>query len=200
MWNRGFSAIGLVAMGSLLGTSDYAWAGEWVNVKAQWCGNTCSEGHDDAACLCEYNSGQSPSSPYSWNNCTGVPCCVWTSTYCSVGDPDCLCLMENGRDARMMREWCSPYSPIITCTSWYASASYSCDYDCTYESDCQISYPTSSPNWVFINGSAGQQCTGENETGFWSVAAWLSFLGSDTCTLNQQSPWDDFPLENEVCE
>lgn len=178
-----------------------AQAGQWVNVKQQWCNNTCSEGHDDAACLCEYNKGQSPYSSTSWNNCVGVPCCAWATKTCSVGDPDCTCRLDDGTDPLTMRQWCFPGSSHITCWAAYVSGSYTCSFDCTVEESCQINYPTSAANWIYINAPDGDQCTGENETGFWSFAAWWSFLaGADTCHLNQQSPWDDYPLENEICE
>jgi len=176
-------------------------AGQWVNVKAQWCGNTCSEGHDDAACLCEYQQGQSPYSSSSWNSCQGVSCCAYGTAICSVGEPGCSCELEDGGDPGHMRQWCFPSAPMVTCTKPYTSGTYSCSYNCMYEEECYISYPTSSPNWIYINDTAGLQCTGENETGFWSWAAFWSFIsGADTCHLGQQSPWDDYPLENEVCE
>jgi len=145
MWNRGFFFVALIVVASLLGTA-HAQEGQWVNVKAQWCGNTCGEGHDDAACLCEYNKGQSPSSPYSWNTCHGAPCCAWATVFCSVGDPDCSCVLEDGTNPERMRQWCFPDAPIVNCRAPYISGAYSCSYDCTYESECQINYPTSNPN------------------------------------------------------
>lgn len=200
MCTRGlrFGAL-IIAVSSFCATDSHG--GQWVNVSLEWCNNSCSEGHDDAACLCEYDQGQSPTSQYSWNTCYGVPCCAWATVFCSVGDPDCACTLEDGSDPGRMRQWCFPSAPIVTCIAPYISGSYECSYDCTYESECGISYPTGSPNWVFINATNELQCTGENETGFWSWASWRSFLfGTDTCTLNQQSPWDDYPLENEICE
>ena len=200
MRNRDSCFVGLIVVASLVGTA-HAQEGQWVNVKEQWCGNTCGEGHDDAACLCEYNQGQSPSSQSSWNTCYGAPCCAWGTVSCSVGNPNCQCRLEDGTNPQTMRRWCFPSSPIVTCSAPTLAGTYSCSFDCTYQSECLISHPTTAANWVYINGTSGQQCTGENETGFWSWAAWRSFLfGTDTCTLSQQSPWDDSPLENESCE
>jgi hypothetical protein len=200
MWNPGRCFVGVIVVASSIGTA-HAQGGQWVNVKAQWCGNTCGEGHDDAACLCEYNQGQSPYSQSSWNTCFGAPCCAWATVFCSVGDPDCSCELADGSSPERMRRWCFPDSPIVICRAPSQAGAYTCSYDCTYETECQINYPSSAANWVYINGTNGQQCTGENETGFWSWAAWRSFLfGTNTCTLSQQSPWDDYPLENEACE
>lgn len=193
--------IGLAGVLVLDPPAAQAQGGQWVNVSAQWCNNTCGEGHDDAACLCEFNAGQSPYSPGSWNRCYGAPCCGFITTTCSVNDPDCYCRLADGSNPGQMRQWCFPSNPIVICTSPYTTGSYSCSYDCTYETECHISAPTTSPNWMWINSTPGAQCTGENETGFWSWAAWTSFLfGTDTCNLSQQSPWDDYPLESPVCE
>jgi|GEM_PF-4905899 len=176
-------------------------AGQLVNVAAEWCNNSCSEGHDGAACLCEYQKGQSPYLESSWNHCVGVSCCAWQTTYCSVDDPDCNCLLDDGTNPGMLRQWCFPSNPIVTCTKANVSGSYSCSFNCTQDDSCAINYPSGNPNWITINGASGQQCTGENETGFWSSAAWWSFFtGANTCTLGWQSPWDDYPLENEICE
>ena len=200
MWQRTFCFVGLAIAASLVGPTNTQ-AGQWVNVKAEWCNNTCGEGHDDAACLCEYNEGQSPYSQSSWTTCFGAPCCAWGTVSCSVGDPDCSCELDDGTPPERLRQWCFPSNPVVTCRAPSIAGAYECSYDCTFEEECLINYPTSSPNWVFINGTNGEQCTGENETGFWSWAAWSSFLfGTNTCTLNQQSPWDDYPLENEICE
>lgn len=193
--------ISSLALGIFLLVAQPAPASQWVNVSAEWCGGTCSEGHDGAACLCEYDKGQSPFSPSSWNHCVGVPCCDWETVYCRVGDPNCACQLQDGSNPERMRQWCFPSHPIVTCTAPYTAGSYSCSYDCTYETECQINYPTNNPNWIFINTASGEQCTGENETGFWSWASWKSFwTGADTCNLSEQSPWDDYPLENEICE
>lgn len=200
MWTRG-SRLGalMIAISSFCALDSHA--GQWVNVKHEWCDDTCSEGHDDAACLCEYNQGQSPTSQNSWNTCHGVPCCAWATVFCSVGDPDCVCTLEDGTPPERLRQWCFPDARIVTCLAPSLAGSYECSYDCSFETECAINYPSSAANWVFINATNGLQCTGENETGFWSGAAWCSFLfGTDTCTLNQQSPWDDYPLENEICE
>lgn len=200
MWNRGSFFAGLIIFAWLACTA-HAQEGQWVNVKEQWCGNTCGEGHDDAACLCEYNRGQSPGSQYSWNTCYGAPCCAWATFSCSVGDPDCYCRLQDGSNPLETRRWCYASSPMVTCRASNISGTYECSYNCMHESECTISYPTTGPNWIYINGTSGQQCTGENETGFWSLAAWRSFFfGTNTCTLSQQSPWDDYPLENEICE
>jgi hypothetical protein len=200
MWTRGLLVAGLLAAASSLSPAS-ALTGQWVNVSAEWCNGTCSEGHDDAACLCEYEKGQSPYLSSSWNHCVGVPCCAWATTFCSVGDPDCACWLDDGSDPERMRQWCFPSNPIVTCTKASVSGSYSCSYDCSYESSCGINYPGGGANWIYINSASGQQCTGENETGFWSFASWWSFLsGANTCTLGWQTPWDDYPLENEICE
>lgn len=200
MSQRGVCFVGLF-LAMLGAAAPLAAQGQWVNVKATWCNNTCGEGHDDAACLCEYNAGQSPYSSGSWNTCYGAPCCGWGTVECSVGDPDCVCELEDGTNPGTMRRWCFPSAPIVTCRAPYQAGTYECSFNCEYEESCYITYPTTAANWIYINGTAGQQCTGENETGFWSWAAWASFLfGTDTCNLSQQSPWDDYPLESQVCE
>lgn len=203
MWKLG-SRIGFTLVVLLLLGSP-ANAGQSVNVSAEWCNGSCSEGHDGAACLCEYEKGQSPTSPSSWNHCVGVPCCdvVWHTTYCSVGEPGCDCELQDGTNPEMLRQWCFPSDPIVTCRKPNVSGSYTCSYDCTSDDECAINYPTggSNANWIIINNASGDQCTGENETGFWSLAAWWSFLTlANTCTLGWQTPWDDYPLENEICE
>jgi len=191
MWNRSLSFISLLTLASFLSTAN-AQEGNWVNVKEEWCNNTCGEGHDQAACLCEYDRFESPILESSWNNCHGVPCCDWAVAFCSLDDPNCDCQTNADRD---QPQW--PEGTLVNCR---ISDTDGCSYDPRYESGCQLTYQTSNPNWIYINGASGEQCTGENETGFWSWAAWRSFIwGTDTCTLNQQSPWDDYPLENAIC-
>lgn len=68
-----------------------------------------------------------------------------------------------------------------------------CTFDSTGWTDCDnipCCEADGSPKYHTISGA--DVCARTNETGFWSWAAWKSWLFEvDTCNLPEQTPWDD---------
>jgi hypothetical protein len=133
-----------------------------VNVSQQWCGNGCSEGHNDTACVCTYNSWMNPSSPSAWVSCEEVPCCDFQTAYGEA------------------------YEPMI-CNTMTPHGEKSCEVPCR-QSGCYIHYY--SQHQETVNEQGSNYCTVSNETCVWQQF-WEFPWCLAACTLEEQSPWDD---------
>lgn len=154
---------------------------EVVNVSQQWCGNGCTEGHNDTACVCTYNGWMNPDSPDAWVSCEELPCCDPQVAYCDLGyvNEDQCYPGEAGHDGEA-------YEPLI-CSTFTPHGEKSCEVPCG-ESGCFIHY--NSPHYELVNEQGSNYCTVSNETclweQFWEFPSCLA-----GCTLEEQSPWDD---------
>ncbi len=164
----------LVAITTTFGVPTAAQAdGAWVNVSEQWCGGTCSEGHNSTECICtRWDSGacQGSKAQSCWISCQEVECCnpIYWTEWCDLG-----CTV--GRGCGEIDPDTSP--PAVRCST---NGRESC---LVYEGEtgCWVDNKIGmEANYIWVNGMSGAQCTGANETG--TLA---------TCTRSGQSPWDD---------
>jgi hypothetical protein len=140
------------------------------NVNYHMCGGTCSEGHDNTACVCETNAGADPSSTNQndYYDCYQLFCCdygiVWTVSY--------EYYLEN-YDPYLAYEQGISYTSQFFTWQWF-------DHIDT------------------VGRAPGSNATFENETGWdWGITRYI--FGSifstgwhaTDCTLSAQSPWDD---------
>lgn len=152
-----------------------------VNVSQQWCGNGCSEGHNDTACVCTYNSWMNPDSPSAWVSCEELPCCDAQTAYCDLGyvNLDQCYPGEAGHGGEA-------YEPLI-CYTMTPHGEKSCEVPCR-ESGCYIHY--FSQHQEVVNEQGPNYCTASNETCTWSQF-WEFPWCLAACTLEEQTPWDD---------
>lgn len=140
------------------------------NVNYHLCGGTCSEGHDNTACVCETKTGADPASTSEddYYDCYELYCCDYGIQYTVSYEY----YLEN-------------YDPYL---AYELGISYWSQFF-TWQWMDRIDT---------VGRAPGSNATFENETGFdWGIVRYifggLFSTGSraTACTLSAQSPWDD---------